>query len=159
MIENRRFQTFSVDTREANTNIDYTRSPERRLGAAPPGIQRLRGLLGGAGSHMVKKLLGRHSVSPSPRRLNPDYSAPSTLNNLVHASTNIIARRLERFYSPTNTNNQTTTCPNIVLPISAVASTTLATDRDKTCASCCAEQTPNNPAQAEYDVCNDTEPL
>ena len=63
MIENRRFQTSSVDTRGAHTNMAYTRSPERRLGAAPPGIQRLRGLLGGAGSHIVKKLLGRHPVS------------------------------------------------------------------------------------------------
>ena len=36
MIENRCFQTSSVDTRGAHTNMAYTRSPERRLGAAPP---------------------------------------------------------------------------------------------------------------------------
>ena len=152
MIENCRFQTSSVDTRGAHTNMAYTRSPERRLGAAPPGIQRLRDLLGGAGSHIVKKLLGRHSVLPSSRRLNTAYSAPSTLNNitvlililistlnnLIHASTNIIARRLERFYSPTNANNQTTTCPSIVSPISVAAPTTPDTDSDETCTSCCA---------------------
>ena len=62
--ENCRFPTFSVDTRGAHSIMAYTRSPERRLGAAPPEIQSLRGLLGGAGPHIAKKLFGRHSTSP-----------------------------------------------------------------------------------------------
>ena len=204
--ENRRFPTFSVDTRGAISNMSCTRSPERRLGAAPPGIQSLRGLLGGAGPHIAKKLFGRHSTSPSSRKLNPASGTSSTLNNLVHASMKIIARRPEHFYPPTNTVNYTTTRPSIVSPISAAAPTTLATERGETCRlkvgacphrrlgaappgiqslrgllggagshistkllglsstppssrelnqSCCAERTPNNPAQAEYDVCDD----